>query len=110
MRKSRWSLFNKIYEDTYKYIDEIQRQFSFISILLEQVLCHLCPTCGLHAVQSRVLCGPVEVFAVVNVSCILTTCPCFGSHKFETFDASGLQYYFITSVTIAVRIKANLVR
>jgi len=27
------------------------------------------------AAQSKVSCGPVKVFAVVKVSCILTTCP-----------------------------------
>ena len=32
---------------------------------------------GLHAAQTRVLCCQVEVFAVVKISCILTTCPCF---------------------------------
>jgi len=31
----------------------------------------------LHAAQTRVLCCQVEVFAVVEISCILTTCPCF---------------------------------
>jgi len=29
-----------------------------------------------HAAQWRVLCGLVQVFAVVTVSYILTTCPC----------------------------------
>ena len=32
---------------------------------------------GLHAAQTRVLCCQVEVFAVVEISCILTTCSYF---------------------------------
>jgi len=32
---------------------------------------------GLYAAQMRVLCCQVDVFAVVKISCILTTCPCF---------------------------------
>ena len=39
----------------------------------------------------EVLCGPVQVFAVVKVSCILTTCPCFDNFKFDIFDAGGPQ-------------------
>jgi len=44
-------------------------------------------------------------FAVVNVSYILTTCPYFDNPEFEIFDAVGFQCHFITSVTIAMRIR-----
>ena len=60
----------------------------------------------------RPACGPAEgfvrpslVFAVVKMSCILTTCPCFNNLEFDIFDAGGPQCHFITSVTIAVRIR-----
>jgi len=49
--------------------------------------------------------GPVYVFAVVKVSYILTTCPYFDNHEFEIFDAVGPQCLFITSFTMAVRIR-----
>jgi len=65
----------------------------------------LCPTRGPHAAQSKVLFGPVYVFAVVNVSYILTTCPYFDDLEFDNFDAGVPQWHFITSVTIAVRIR-----
>jgi len=55
--------------------------------------------------QSRVLCGPVCVFTVVEVSYILTTCPCFDNLEFDIVDAGGPQCHFITPVTIAVRIR-----
>jgi len=58
----------------------------------------------------RSACGPVEgfvrpslLFAVVKVSCILTTIPCFDNFEFDIFDG-GSQCHFITSVTIAIRI------
>jgi len=50
-------------------------------------------------------CGPVEIFAVVNVSYILTSCPYFDNPEFENFDAVGFQCHFVTSVTIAMRIR-----
>jgi len=53
----------------------------------------------------KVLCGPVEVFAVVEVLYILTTCPDFDDLEFDIFVAGGPQCHFITSVTIAVRIR-----
>ena len=49
---------------------------------------------------------PGLVFAVVKVSCVLTICPCFNNLEFDTFVASDPQCHFITSVTIAVRIRA----
>jgi len=58
----------------------------------------------------RAACGPVEgfvrpglVFAVVKISCILTTCPCFDNLEFDIFDTGGPQCHFITSVTVSVR-------
>ena len=54
--------------------------------------------------QSKVLCGPVYVFAVAKVSYILTNCPHYDDLEFDIFDAGGLQYYFVTCVTIKVRI------
>ena len=48
---------------------------------------------------------PSRLFAVVKVSCILTTCPCLNNLEFDIFDAGGPQCHFITSVTIAVRIR-----
>jgi len=65
----------------------------------------LCPTRGPHAAQSKVLCGPVWVFAVVKVSNILTTYPYFDNLEYDIFDAGGLQCHFITSVSTAVRIR-----
>jgi len=70
-----------------------------------QALHQLCPTRGPHVAQSKVLCGPVQVFAVVNVSYILTTCPYFDNLEFDIFEASDLQCHFITSVTTALRIR-----
>jgi len=55
-----------------------------------------------HAAQSRVLYGPVQVHAVVKVSCIITTCPYFDNFEFDIFDVGGPQSHFILSVTIAV--------
>jgi len=55
--------------------------------------------------QSKVLCGPVYVFAVVKVSYVLSTCPYFDNLEFDIFDADGLQCHFIMSVAIAVRIR-----
>jgi len=51
--------------------------------------------------NQRTACGPVQVFAAVNVSYILTTCPYFDNLEFDIFEASALQCHFITSVTIA---------
>jgi len=53
---------------------------------------------------SRGYCA-AQVVAVVKVSYILTTCPCFDNFEFDIFDAGGPQCHFITSVTIAVRIR-----
>ena len=47
------------------------------------ILDQLCPTSGSQAAQSMVLCGPVQVFAVVKISYILTTCPYFHNLQFE---------------------------
>ena len=33
------------------------------------------------------------------------TCPCFDNSEFDIFDTGGLQCHFISSVTIAVRIR-----
>ena len=59
----------------------------------------------------RVAWGPVEgfvrpslVLAIVKVSHILTTCPCFDNLESDIFDAGGPQNYFIMSVTIAVSV------
>jgi len=51
------------------------------------LLVHLCPTCG-----------PVSVFAVVQATYMLTTCPYCDNLKIDIFDAGGLQCHFITSV------------
>ena len=48
---------------------------------------------------------PSLVFTVVNVTYLQTTCPCFDNLEFDIFDASGPQCHFITSVTIAARIR-----
>jgi len=42
---------------------------------------------------------------VVKVSYILTTCYYFDNLESDIFDAGGPQCHFITSVTIAVRIR-----
>jgi len=49
----------------------------------------------------RATCGPVQVFAPVKVSYILTTCPYFDNLEFYIFYAGGPHYHVITSVTIA---------
>jgi len=36
---------------------------------------------------------------------ILTSCPYLDNLEFDIFDAGGLQCHFVTSVTIAVRIR-----
>jgi len=66
----------------------------------------LCPTRGpwLHVAQSKVLCGPVQVFTVVKISYILTTCPYSDDFEYDIFDAGVSQCHFITSVAVAVRI------
>jgi len=48
---------------------------------------------------------PSSVLAAVKISCMLTTCPYFDNLGFKNFDAGGPQCHFITSVTIAVRIR-----
>jgi len=48
---------------------------------------------------------PNGVFTAVEVSYMLTTCPCFGNLEFDIFDAGGPQCDFIRSVIIAVRIR-----
>jgi len=60
----------------------------------------------------RAACGPVESFVLPSLgfrcsklSYILATCPYFDNLEFDIFDAGGLQCHFITSVTIAVRIR-----
>jgi len=60
----------------------------------------------------RAACGPVEgferpvqVFAVVKVFFVLTTCPCFDKFELDIFRAGGRQCHFITSVTIEVMIR-----
>jgi len=53
----------------------------------------------------RAACDPVYVFAIVNASYILTTCPYFDNPEFENFDAVGFQCHFITFITIAMRIR-----
>jgi len=40
-----------------------------------------------HAAQSNVFFGPVQVFAAVQVTYILTTYPYSDTPKFDTFDA-----------------------
>ena len=42
---------------------------------------------------------------MVKVSYILTTCPYFDNLELDIFDAGGTQCCFITSVTMAVRIR-----
>ena len=42
---------------------------------------------------------------MVKVSYILTTCPYFDNLEFDIFDAGGPQCHFITSFTMAVRIR-----
>jgi len=42
------------------------------------------------AAQAKVLCGPVQVFAVVKVSYLLTTFSYFDNLEFDIFDAGGL--------------------
>jgi len=57
------------------------------------------------AAQTKVLCGPVYVFAVVKACYILTTCPSFDNLGFDIFVAGGPQCHVITSVTIAGSIR-----
>jgi len=78
-----------------------QRKYSMLRQRLRTVLPlrQLCPNRGLVEGFVR----PSLVFAIV--SCILTTCPCFSNLEFDIFDAGGPQCHFITSVTIAVRIR-----
>jgi len=59
---------------------------------------------GPDVAQSKVSCGPVEVFTVVKVTYMLTICPYFDNLQFDIFDAGGLHCQLTTSVTIAVRI------
>jgi len=47
---------------------------------------------------------------VGQACCILTTCPYFDNPEFDVFDAVGFQCHFITSVTIAMRIRTLSVR
>jgi len=77
-----------------------------IAICWSKLALHqLCPT--------RATCGPIEGFVrpslgfhcTKGVSYIQTTYPYFDSPKFVIFDAGGLQYHFITSVTNADRIR-----
>jgi len=60
----------------------------------------VCPNAagGPHAAQSKVLYGPVKVFAVVKVFYILTPCPYGHFYNLDIFDAGDPQYHFITSV------------
>jgi len=62
---------------------------------------------GPNATQSKVLCGPVWVLAVVRVCYILTTYPYFANLELEIFYAGYLPSLVdvITSVTIVVRIR-----
>jgi len=46
-----------------------------------------------------------KVFAVVEVSYILKTCPYVNNLESDVFDASDSQCHLIMSVTIAVRIQ-----
>ena len=65
---------------------------------------------GLHVAHWKVLCGPFQIFAVVKISYILTTCLYFDNLEFDIFDEDGLQYHFIMPLTIADYLKLNLVR
>jgi len=67
-------------------------------------LSQLCPTCGPHVAQSKVLCGLVEVSTVLKVLHTQTICPYFDNLEFDIFDAVGPQCHFIEFVTIAVTI------
>jgi len=57
-------------------------------------------------------CGPLEGFVQPSLGChcsksilhILETCPYFDKLVFDISDTGGPQCYFITSVTIAVKI------
>jgi len=60
-------------------MDSVARFLNRKVLILDQ----LCPTSGPHAAQSKVLCGPVQVFAIVKISYILTTCPYFHNLQFE---------------------------
>jgi len=55
----------------------------------------------------RAACGQVESFVRPSLAfrCILTTSPYFDNLEFDIFDARGLQYHFIMSVTVADRIR-----
>jgi len=59
-------------------------------------------------------CGPVEGFVRPSLGflcskhilySLLTTCPYFDIFEFHIYDAGGPQCHFITSATIAVRIR-----
>jgi len=58
---------------------------------------------------------PVEGFVRPSLgfccskSILLTTCSYFDNLEFDIFVAGGPQYHFITSVTIAVRMRTLLV-
>ena len=53
----------------------------------------LCPTRGPRAVQSKVLCGPARVFAVVKLSYLLTICPYFFIFLFNDERQTGAWIY-----------------
>jgi len=61
----------------------------------------LCPTRGPVGGFVRPRLG----FRCSKRSYILTTCPCFEKHELDIVQAGGLQWHFITSVTIALRIR-----
>jgi len=56
---------------------------------------------GPHAAQSKILCGPVQVFAVVKASYIVTTCPILRIFNLTFSMQVVLRAIFITSVAIA---------
>jgi len=96
--QNKYSQLNQIY-----FIVGPTGKLFWFMLTLEQ----LCPTRGPWAACDTVerVCVQVQVFAAVKVSYILTTCPYFDNLEFDIFDASGYQRHFITSVTIAIRIR-----
>ena len=55
--------------------------------------------------RRRFCAAQFRFFTVVKVSYILTTCPYFDNLEFDIIFAGGPQCHFITSVTIAVRMR-----
>ena len=89
------------YQIKYKYKQRNEAVLTIFSLVLEQL--------SQPAAQAKVLRSLVYVFALVNVSYVLSACLYFDNLGFDIFDTGCPQCHFITSVTIAVRIRTHSV-